>query len=115
MGLPGLAHRLAWTIQNGDIPEGKQVLHECDNPRCVNPKHLHLGDHVRNMEQMVKNGRDCHHRGSQNGNSKLTEEKVREIKAALALGGKRKELAEMFGVAVITIDRIKYGTQWSHV
>lgn len=37
------AHRVAWTITNGPIPEGMLVLHRCDFPPCVRPDHLFLG------------------------------------------------------------------------
>lgn len=38
-----LAHRIAWTITRGPIPDGLCVLHRCDNPPCIDPEHLFLG------------------------------------------------------------------------
>ena len=53
------AHRIAYELYVGAI-EDKQVLHTCDNPSCVNPKHLFLGTHKENMEDKVRKGRTGH-------------------------------------------------------
>jgi len=47
------AHRVSWEIHKGPIPVGKQVLHTCDNPPCVNPEHLFLGTNTDNVQDKV--------------------------------------------------------------
>lgn len=57
-GTPWLAHRAAWTLMVGPIPEGKWVLHRCDNPPCAGRlDHLFLGDPADNAQDMVAKGR----------------------------------------------------------
>lgn len=52
------AHRLAYTIAVGPIPDGLEVCHSCDNPPCCNPKHLFLGTGSENAIDRVAKGRD---------------------------------------------------------
>lgn len=52
-GKPMGAHRAAFLLFKGKIPREKHVLHDCDNPPCVNPGHLHLGTHADNMREAV--------------------------------------------------------------
>lgn len=51
------AHRVSWILANGEIPEGMHILHECDNPPCVNPDHLTSGTQLDNMKDKVQKGR----------------------------------------------------------
>ena len=49
--------RYAYEIWVGPIPDGKSVLHRCDNPACCNPAHLFIGTQLDNMRDMIAKGR----------------------------------------------------------
>jgi len=51
------AHRLAWTLVNGPIPDGLHALHHCDNPPCCNVEHLFLGTDADNTADKMAKGR----------------------------------------------------------
>lgn len=56
-GRPQPAHRIAYALGKGDVPEGAHVLHKCDVPLCCNPDHLFLGDQAINMKDRFAKGR----------------------------------------------------------
>lgn len=47
---PAKAHRFAYELLVGPIPEGMSIDHRCHNPTCVNPEHLRPATHKQNLE-----------------------------------------------------------------
>ena len=119
-GTRELAHRVSWMLFRGAIPKDdnvyrtKYVLHTCDNPRCVNPDHLYLGDQQNNASDAVSRGRwgkrGC--KGEQHGRAILTDNDVRSIRASCL---KASDIALKFKVSIGTIRHIKAGRTWTHV
>jgi len=111
------AHRLSWTIHFGEIPKGLLVCHHCDNPSCVNPKHLFLGTNKDNLLDAGKKGRLSYpYPGVGGGNSKLTKEQVLEIRKLYKKGSMdHRELAELFNVTERTIAYIISRGRWRNI
>lgn len=107
------AHRLSWRIFRGEIPEGLYVLHTCDNPNCVNPEHLMLGNQKENSRQMV--ARDRHLYGERNTESKLTEHIVENIHRMYSKGYAQSRIAIIYGIHQMTVSKIIRGERWAHV
>lgn len=111
-----MAHRVAWSLVFGLIPEDLYVCHTCDNPSCVNPHHLFLGTPKDNMVDAEKKGRLVHYRGEQHANSKLTSDSVRYIRRAYPASGESlQSLAEQFGVSDTLVHQIVHGIGWEHL
>lgn len=111
-------HRVAWELANGPIPPKQHVLHHCDNPPCCNPEHLFLGTHTDNMADRARKGRtnrDSRNQGKANGNAKLTDDLVIEIRHRVAVGERRSVVAASIGVHRATVDFVVNRKIWSHV
>jgi hypothetical protein len=105
------AHRVSWLLNKGPIPSGLTVLHRCDNPECTNPAHLFLGTNVDNNLDRNAKGRQA--RGERASTAKLTEARVREIRASSPADF--NDLAARFSVSRTTIRFAHSGRTWSHV
>ena len=118
-----LAHRVSYMLTYGVIPEhdsyhGICVMHKCDNPCCVNPKHLLLGTQLENMQDSKNKGRKYYgeNRGENSGRCTITELKASQIKDALqAQGNKLTKIAKTFSVGKNIVANIAYDKAWGHL
>lgn len=129
----GTAHRASWLLHRGEIPSGMMVCHTCDVRHCVNPEHLFIGSAQDNTDDMMRKGRrvapstanrmrgDNHtsrtnperlKRGTDHHHAKITENEVLIIRASALKG---VELAKIYGLAPVTVSRIRRRMIWRHV
>lgn len=111
------AHRVAYFLVNGPIPEGKFVCHHCDNPPCINPAHLFLGTNKSNSDDKMRKGRanpPCL-KGESCGAAKLTEQQVREIRHKHKKGYSGRGLAREYKISQSQISNIVLGYDWAHL
>lgn len=101
------AHRFAYKLFVGELIPGLKICHTCDNPLCVNPKHLYQGTQKQNMTDKVLRNRNP--QGSQHTNAKLSMEQVEEIRQDSRY---QKDIAADYGVNQRTISRIKRGERY---
>lgn len=112
-----MAHRVSYFLNFGEIPDGMIIMHFiCDNPKCVNPKHLKLGTQRENVEDCVNKGRRSPQDKDNNNRAILSEKKVIEIKRLFETGQySLSQLSKIFGVAHTTISYLLKGKSWKGV
>ena len=122
LGYMQKASRVSWQLTYGAIPENTMVCHHCDNPLCVRPDHLFLGDHVSNAKDMAAKGRQVFQRrpehatrGEQHYAAKLTEEDIRAIRMLRSQGAELQAIADVYQVSKQTIWRAVHRLTWKHV
>jgi hypothetical protein len=94
------AHRVAWELANGPIPDGMWVLHHCDVRDCVNPAHLYLGTHRQNVRDMIERGRHPSARHFPRADSRI------EIRLTPERRQELSELAAEIGISTADIARL---------
>jgi hypothetical protein len=118
------AHRVSWQLTRSAIPDGKHVLHHCDNPLCVNPYHLYIGTDAENARDRKercafqpswdkaiakrdpgwnKKRRDDDRRG---GKPLLHEQDVLRIRSLHAGGMTMREIGRRMGITHNTVSRV---------
>jgi len=97
-------HRMSYIIFNGEIPDGIDVCHTCDNRKCVNPKHLFLGTRKENMQDAVSKGRQA--KGFMLPQTKLSESDKAEIISMKKSKIPTDEISNIFGVCTQHVNQI---------
>lgn len=109
------AHRMAFVLCNGPIPNGLCVCHSCDNPICCNPSHLWLGTQAENTRDRDVKGR-CRARGPSgeaSGMAKLTAQMVLDIRLAYIPGQiTLAQVGKRFGISESHVSRIVRNHYW---
>ena len=109
------AHRIAYELYVGTIPEGLCVLHRCDNPGCCRPDHLFLGTKTDNARDCINKGRGADRSGGKHGMAKLTEAQVLSIRAKHNEGARNIDIAEEYGVSQNHISNVVLRRRWAHI
>ena len=90
------AHRLSLEFDNRPVPPRHHACHTCDNPPCVNPKHLYPGTPMDNMRDKMERGRQP--KGETHYATKLSDDDVAEIRKLHSEGAWQADLARTYGV-----------------
>lgn len=110
---PVRAHRFSWEFFNKKkIEAGLVVCHSCDNPSCVNPKHLRAAPQAFNVREAIERKRWKPNVGIENGRAILTPTEVQEIRRSRET---QMVLASHYGIAQSHVSRIIRGESWASV
>lgn len=93
----------------------RHVLHKCNNPRCLNFRHLYIGTQKENVRDAFKAGNRVNRAGILNGRAELDSRSVLAIRELRILGWKLPAIARLFGVSTSTIHRVASGAGWKVV
>ena len=110
-GMPIRAHRLAYILTYGEIPDDLLVRHLCNNRICCNHAHLALGTNQDNSDDKMRAGRQT--RGEDDGNAVLTEVQVLDIYARCVCGEAQRTIAKDYSVTQAAVSKIFTGKSWA--
>lgn len=110
------AHRLSYILNFGEIPDGMEICHKCDNPCCINPGHLFAGTRQDNVNDRERKGRNITFAGEEQPLAKLTKKAVKDARWERTYKGTSYEkLAAKYGVAKKTMQNAVTGVTWKCV
>ena len=109
------AHRLICIMEHGTPPVDRpEAGHRCGNAGCINKKHLRWISPAQNQADRIEHGTS--NRGDRHGLAKLKSSDIPKIRAFRDGGSMtQREIADYFGVSVMTINRVCLGKAWSHI
>lgn len=109
------AHRVSLFIQGVELNPNLDTLHSCDRRQCVNPHHITQGTTSDNIQEAITRGRHIAPSGEKSGMSKLTEEKILEMRRLFSEGATKLGLSKQFGVARSVVFSIIKRQTWRHI
>lgn len=113
------AHRIAYELfYFTKLEKDKCVCHTCDNPACVNPRHLFIGTQADNVADMIAKGRNVLppiRRGNKSNLARLNDKKIMQIRKLANGGSSSRKIAKQFEVSKTTILQIVKRKSWRHV
>jgi hypothetical protein len=98
------AHRVAWELANGPIPEGMEALHKCDNKRCCNPKHLYIGTQSDNMCDRVERST-----GGNGRSNMMSKDDILNINNLINDNISQRKIAKMYGISTAYVSLLHTG------
>jgi hypothetical protein len=101
------SHRWAWEQVNGPVQPEQYLLHSCDMPACVRPDHLRIGTQAENVAE-------CHAK-QRHSRSRLTPDRVREVRSRFAAGERQADIAKSLGVRFSVVASVVHGRAWRWV
>lgn len=112
-GVRKVAHKVMYELfYNTKVADNMCVCHRCDNPSCVNPKHMFIGTISDNNKDKTAKGRNVSHFKYDNPTQKLTKDQAIEIIKRSHNGERPTDLAKTYGVTPSNIIMIRKGTNW---
>lgn len=107
-----LTHRLSCALSSGTDVTAEMVCHACDNPPCVNPKHIWLGDRMANVQDMMEK----RYNGQYEPLFDISPDAIRQIRARVANGESQSVIAREFNASRSTIwDIVHLRYRWAMI